>query len=186
MPDAVLTQPERVAVARLQAMLELLPTALDRELAPLGLTSFEFTLLEALAEADEHRLRLSALATRTNATLARLSRVVTSLERKGLVERAACPADARATNAVLTVEGMAAYRQSRRLHAGAVRSLILDGLDDGDVDELARLTFAVLTRLDPQARFGVTADGRSCGADPGGSDQTPVCAADPAPGVGVS
>ncbi len=186
MPDAVLTQPERVAVARLQAMLELLPTALDRELAPGGLTSFEFTLLEALAEADGRRLRLSALAARTNATLARLSRVVTALERKGFVERAACPADARATNAVLTDDGMVAYRQSRRLHAGAVRSLVLDGLDDGDVDELARLTFAVLTRLDPQARFGVTADGRSCAADPASGDDGPACAADPAAKVGDS
>ncbi|PKQ31094.1 MAG: acylphosphate phosphohydrolase [Actinobacteria bacterium HGW-Actinobacteria-2] len=180
MPEVVLTQPERIAVARLQAMLELLPTALDRELAPAGLTSFEFTLLEALAEADGHRMRLSALATRTNATLARLSRVVTSLERKGLVERAACAADARATNAVLTDAGLDTYRESRRLHADAVRTLILDGLGGGDVDELARLTFAVLTRLDPHARFGVTADGQSCGADPGvNSPEVGPCAADP-------
>jgi DNA-binding MarR family transcriptional regulator len=181
MPEVALTQPERVAVARLQAMLELLPTALDRELAPAGLTSFEFTLLEALAEAEHHRLRLSALAARTNATLARLSRVVTALERKELVERAACPADARATNAVLTDLGLRTYRQSRRLHADAVRDLILDGLGDGDVDELSRLTFAVLTRLDPDARFGVTAAGRPCAADPKAEPSEPnVCAADPA------
>jgi DNA-binding MarR family transcriptional regulator len=180
----VLTQPERVAVARLQAMLELLPTALDRELAPVGLTSFEFSLLEALAEAEGNRLRLSALATRTNATLARLSRVVTSLERKGLVVRAACPADARATNAVLTDAGAHAYRRSRLLHADAVRSLVLDGLDGGDVEELSRLTLAVLTRLDPQAKFGVTAAGQSCGADPAdASSEDVACPADPVPVV---
>ena len=79
-----LSQPERVAVARLQALLELLPTALDRQLQSAGVTAFEYTLLEALAESEYRRLRLSALAARTNATLARLSRVVTSLERKGL------------------------------------------------------------------------------------------------------
>lgn len=174
-----LTQPERVAVARLQAMLELLPTALDRELAPAGLTAFEFTLLEALAETEEHWLRLSSLASRTNATLARLSRVVTGLERKGLVERAACPSDGRATNAVLTTAGLSAYRDSRGRHATAVRALVLDGLDDDDVDQLARLTYAVLSRLDPQAKFGVTTDGIACAADPAVVDES-ACPADPA------
>src|SRR5687768_1054603 len=108
----VLTQDQRVAVARLHALLELLPTALDKELAPAGITSFEFTLLEALHDADDHRLRLSALASRTNATLARLSRVVSSLERKDLVLRAACEEDGRATNAVLTDAGEAVFLDS--------------------------------------------------------------------------
>jgi len=181
MSTSVLTQPERVAVARLQAMLELLPTALDRELAAAGLTAFEFTLLEALEEAEDHRLRLSALASRTNATLARLSRVVTGLERKGLVERVACPSDGRATNAVLTAAGVAAYRGSRPLHAGAVRALVLDGLDGDDVNELARLTYAVLSRLDPQARYGITTDGLACAADPAAIPDQGSCPADPTP-----
>jgi len=179
-----LTQPERVAVARLQAMLELLPTALDRELAPAGLTAFEFTLLEALAEADQHRLRLSALASRTNATLARLSRVVTGLERKGLVQRVACPSDGRATNAALTPTGLAAYQDSRARHAEAVRNLVLDGLAPDEVNQLARLTYAVLTRLDPQARYGITTDGIGCPADPrpanGTASEDQSCPADPA------
>lgn len=174
MSTSPLTHSERVAVARLQAMLELLPTSLDRELAAAGLTSFEFTVLEALAEAEHHRLRLSAVAARTNATLARLSRVITALERKGLVERAACEADGRATNAVLTKAGLVAYQESRNLHAQAVRALILDGLGEGEVDDLARLTYRVLSRLDPDARFTVTEAGR-CPSDP-----QPACAADPA------
>ena len=160
-----LSQPERVAVARLQALLELLPTALDRQLQSAGVTAFEFALLEALAESDGHRLRLSALAARTNATLARLSRVVTSLERKGFVVRMPCPADSRATNAVLTEAGEQAYMRSRELHGDAVRLLVLDALDPADVDDLARLTLAMLTKLDPDGRLTVTAD-RDCAADP--------------------
>lgn len=182
MTNSRLTQPERVAVARLQAMLELLPTALDRELAACGLTSFEFTLLEALAESTEPWLRLSALAARTNASLPRLSRVVSGLERKGLVERVACASDARATNAVLTAAGRQAFEQSRPLHARAVRSLVLDGLDAADVDQLARLTLSVLGRLDPDGRFPVTAVGANCAADPAQK----ACAADPAPAEGGS
>ena len=64
MSERRLRYPERVAVARLHALLELLPTALDKRMQPAGLTSFEFTLLEALAEADGGKLRLSALAAR--------------------------------------------------------------------------------------------------------------------------
>lgn len=181
-PAPALTHPERVAVARLHALLELLPTALDKQLAPVGLTSFEYTLLEALAEADAGRLRLSALASRSNATLPRLSRVVTGLERKGYVLRAPCEQDGRATNAVLTDAGRAARAGAAPLYADAVRHMILDGLDDDGVDDLARLTYAVLDRLDPDRRLAITSEGKApaCAADPS-AETAPACAADPAP-----
>lgn len=160
-PAPALAYDERVAIARLHALLELLPTALDKQLAPVGLTAFELTLLEALHEAPGHRLRLSALASRTNATLPRLSRVVTGLERRGLVDRAPCEQDARATNAVLTAAGASAYVRARPVHAEAVRRMVLDGLDEGGVEQLAALTLAILRRLDPDGRLAVT-----CAADP--------------------
>jgi len=169
MSTAALTYDQRVAVARLHALLELLPTALDKELAPAGITSFEFTLLEALHEAESRRLRLSALASRTNATLARLSRVVTSLERKGLVLRTPCEEDGRATNAVLTDAGDAAFLESAGLYADAVQRMVLDGLDDTGVSQLASLSFAILSKLDPDRRLTITADGvdqAECAADP--------------------
>jgi len=164
-PAHALAHDERVAVARLHALLELLPTALDKQLQEVGLTAFEFTLLEALHEADDSRLRLSALASRTNATLPRLSRVVTGLERKGLVVRAACDGDGRATNAVLTDEGEAAYARARGVYAAAVRTMILDGLDPDGVTQLADLSYAILARLDPDAKLAITAEG-ACAADP--------------------
>jgi DNA-binding MarR family transcriptional regulator len=178
---------ERVAVARLHALLELLPTALDKELAPLGVTAFERALLEALAEADDRRLRLSALATRTNATLPRLSRVVTALERKGLVVRMPCEADGRATNAVLTDAGARAYSDSLPVYEKAVRRLILDGLDDGGVERLADMAYAILGKLDPDRRLAITASGRDASPDAQvvdasecGADPAPACDADPA------
>ena len=48
---------------------------------------------------------MTALAPRTNATLPRLSHVVSRLEDRGLVERFPCPEDRRATNARLTEAG---------------------------------------------------------------------------------
>jgi DNA-binding MarR family transcriptional regulator len=159
---------ERVAVARLRALIELLPTALDRQLSSAGVTSFEFTLLEALHAAELGRLRLTALASRTNATLPRLSRVVTGLERKGLVVRAACEEDGRATNAVLTEAGEEAYLQTRPIYEGAVRDMVLSNLDDESVGQLAAISFSVLTALDPDRRLAVTEDGdqAACAADP--------------------
>lgn len=158
---------ERVSVARLHALLELLPASLDKRMSEVGLTSFEFTLLEALAEADHHRLRLSALASRTNATLARLSRVVTGLENKGLVVRAACEEDGRATNAVLTDAGRDRYALARPAYDDAVRTLVLADLSSDDVGELSRLMLTILGRLDPERRLAVTAaGGPECAADP--------------------
>jgi DNA-binding MarR family transcriptional regulator len=184
MSTSALTYDQRVAVARLHALLELLPTALDKELAPAGITSFEFTLLEALHEADGHRLRLSALASRTNATLARLSRVVTSLERKDLVVRTPCEEDGRATNAVLTKAGETVFLDSTGLYADAVQRMVLDGLDDAGVDQLASLSFSILSKLDPDRRLTITAGAaeETCASDPDApSADAAACAADPLP-----
>jgi DNA-binding MarR family transcriptional regulator len=188
MAETTLRHEERVALARLHALLELLPTALDKELSPEGLTSFEFTLLEALSEAEEQRLRLSTLASRTNATLPRLSRVVTGLERKGLVRKAPCPEDGRATNAQLTEKGFQAYRSSRPRYDAAVRRMILDGLDERGVTQLTELTYAILSKLDPDAPkriIGGRADREatgevSCGAALAPA-AAPACPADPVP-----
>lgn len=159
-----LSPSERVAIARLHALLELLPTALDQRLRPAGITGFEFTLLENLAEADGGYLRLSELARKTNATLPRLSRVASSLERRGLAERATCPEDARATNLVITPAGTQTYRHARDLYADAVRKLIFDGLvglpGDG-VEQLTTVAHAILSTLDPAAPATT-----ECAADP--------------------
>lgn len=185
-----LSYPERVAIARLHALLELLPTALDKRLAVAGVTAFEHTLLDALALSDEHRMRLSELARKTNATLPRISRVVSSLERRGLIERAPCAADGRATNAVLTATGLAAHEASQALYASAVRELVLEGLGKlpGDgVAQLTDLTYAVLTSLDADSSRTASFAGDpapDCVADPEPdctADPTPSCAADPAP-----
>ncbi|QIM17684.1 MarR family transcriptional regulator [Leucobacter coleopterorum] len=166
-----LSHGERVAIARLRALIELLPTILDRHLAGSGIHSFEYTLLEALHEADAGRLQLSALAARTNASLPRLSRVVSGLERKGLVVRTTCPNDGRATNASLTSDGERVYLDSTPLYDQALRSLIFDELGSEGTSTLAEITYMILTKLDPGHRFSATDDE---------SDSSTDCAADPA------
>ena len=54
---------------------------LDAQLrADAGLTHFEYFVLAMLSEAPERTLRMTSLAQRTNATLPRLSHVVSRLE----------------------------------------------------------------------------------------------------------
>ena len=103
---SMLSTSERSLVNRLSAVLELLPPALDARLvAVTGLNAFDNAVLATLAAADQETLRMTALASHTNATLPRLSRVVSRLEARGLVGRRQCPSDARATNASLTQAG---------------------------------------------------------------------------------
>ncbi len=91
---------------RLRGVLELLPGVLDAQLRrDADVTEFDYYVLAMLSEAPERTLRMTELARQTNATLPRLSHVVSRLEARGLVERFPCPEDRRATNARLTDAG---------------------------------------------------------------------------------
>ena len=139
---------------RLIAVVELLPGALDAQLRrDSGLTHYEYLVLAMLSEAPDRVLRMTALAARTNATLARLSHVVSRLEGRGLVEREPCPQDGRATNARLTAAGWDAVVAAAPGHVETVRRTVLDGLDREQVRELGVIAGAVLERLDPQGRM---------------------------------
>ncbi len=139
---------------RLVAVVELLPGALDSQLRrDSDLSHFEYLVLAMLSEADDRVLRMTALAARTNATLARLSHVVSRLEARGLVERSACPQDGRATNARLTDAGWDAVVGAAPGHVATVRSTVLDALTRRQVRELGEIAGAILARLDPDGRM---------------------------------
>ena len=92
---------------------------------------------------------MTALAGRTNATLPRLSHVVRRLEDRGLVERSACPQDARATNARLTEAGWRKLRDTAPGHVATVREHVIDALTPVQVQQLSGIADAILKRLDP-------------------------------------
>ena len=76
-----LDEEQRTAWVRLIALVELLPGVLDSQLRrDAGLSHFEYFVLAMLSEAPGRTLRMTVLAARTNATLPRLSHVVTRLE----------------------------------------------------------------------------------------------------------
>ncbi len=149
-----LDQEEMAVWLRLVAITELLPGVLDAQLRrDAGLTHFEYFVLSVLSDAPERTLRMTAVAQRTNATLARLSHVVRRLEDRGLLERFPCPEDARATNARLTDEGWDLVVAAAPGHLATVRARVMDALPRERLALLAELGDEVLARLDPNGKM---------------------------------
>jgi DNA-binding MarR family transcriptional regulator len=135
---------------RLRGVLELLPGLLDAQLRrDADVTEFEYYVLAMLSEAPDRTLRMTELARQTNATLPRLSHVVSRLEARGLVERFPCPENRRAINARLTDAGWAKVQDAAPGHVINVRSHVIDALSDEQIDQLAEIGDAILARLDP-------------------------------------
>lgn len=144
---------ERTAWVRFAAVMELLPGVLDSQLRrDAELTHFDYFVLAMLSEAPERTRRMTQLAAQTNATLPRLSHVVRRLEERGLIERFPCPQDARATNARLTAAGWDKVRATAPGHVATVREHVIDALTDEQVDQLAAIGDAILSRLDPERK----------------------------------
>ena len=88
--------------------------ALDRELgAQHDLSASEFEVLQELRESEECSMRMGLLAERAHLTQSALSRLVTRLERDGLVERVSCAQDRRALFVALTDAGRERYDAAR-------------------------------------------------------------------------
>lgn len=140
---------------RLVAVVELLPGVLDAQLQrDADLSHFEYYVLAMLSEAPDRTLRMTHLASATNATLPRLSHVVARLEKRGLVERLPCPEDRRATNAHLTDDGWEKVVATAPGHVATVRDHVVDALTDEQVTQLDDIASAILERVDPDDRMG--------------------------------
>lgn len=150
---------ERTAWLRFAAVLELLPGALDAQLSrDEALTHFDYFTLAMLSEAPERTLRMTTLAARTNATLPRLSRVISRLEAAGFVERMPCPEDRRATNVSLTESGWDKVVHAAPGHVTNVRETVLDALTASEVRQLSEISAKLLGRLDPEGRMMASGD----------------------------
>jgi DNA-binding MarR family transcriptional regulator len=112
-----------------------------------GLSLSGLELLVRLAAAPDHWLRLSSLASQTGLSLSRVSRIVDTLERRKLVERQPCPADARAINAHLTPAGVELLYEAEQTHRATVQQSFFDHLSVAEVETLA----AVFARFAPGA-----------------------------------
>lgn len=149
-----LTPTELRAWTRLEAVTELLPSALDQQLQrDAALSHYDYLVLAKLSEAPERTLAMTQLAAATNASLPRLSHVAARLESRGLLHRARDARDRRTTLATLTDQGWDTVRSTAPGHVAQVRRLVIDRLSPEQVAQLDEIALAVLTALDPQARL---------------------------------
>lgn len=147
-----LSDEEQRAWRHLAGVVRKLPGEMERQLQrDAGLSHFEYWVVAMLSEAPGRSVQLRDLAEETNASQSRLSHVVKRLEERGWVQREPCPGDARASNAVLTQAGWDKVVEAAPGHVEHVRALVFDGLDAGDVADLARVCATILERLDAPA-----------------------------------
>ncbi len=112
---------------------------LDAELADQGLTTRDYEVLLILGQAPERRLPMSALAEDTMLTRSGITRLIDGLVGGGLIERVACPSDARISYARLTDPGLAKLRRAGAGHVAAVQRLFLTHFDPDELEQLATL-----------------------------------------------
>ena len=150
--------------------------AVDRVLAPLGLTHAQYTVLASL-----HGMRRSGrrpsqrqLADRLGLEPLYISKLARALESAGLVERAADPDDSRAVRLSLTEEGTEAARRAIPVVRGLLEQLLepLGGLDgprtEALTEELKVLLAAPISPTPPPSPTAPTTHGTS-----GTSEGTP-------------
>lgn len=135
-----------LAVVRLMIWL---PWSVDQQLQrDSGLAMVEYQVLAMLSQNPLRTMRMSSLAEVTNASLSRLSRVVTRLEDRGLVRREADPNDGRFTNAILTDDGYRVIVEAAPGHVAEVRRLVIDVLSPEQLRRLGRDAERILARID--------------------------------------
>ena len=99
----------------------------------------DYGVLITLVTAPGLRLRMGSLGAQRMLTPSGITRVVTDLEKRGLVRREPDPADGRAAFAELTKPGLEALRRAQVVHHAAVRELYVGQLTPKKLDRLTRL-----------------------------------------------
>lgn len=114
--------------------------ALDAELvAEQGMTTRDYEVLLYLAQAPERKLPMSALAERTMLTRSGVTRLIDGLVASGLIERVACPRDARVSYASLTGAGYEKLRRAGCTHVASIRRLFLAHFSPEEIEQLSEL-----------------------------------------------
>jgi DNA-binding MarR family transcriptional regulator len=140
---------EQRAWLRLAGVMLKLSPALDSQLQrDSELTHLDYLCLAMLSESEDRTLPMSELAVRTNASLSRLSHVVSKLERRGWVARTPSPHSRRVTLVRLTEDGWQVLVTAAPGHVETVRSLVFEGLEREDVAALERIAGHIVDRIE--------------------------------------
>ena len=140
---------EQRAWLRLAGVMLKLSPALDSQLQrDSDLTHFDYLCLAMLSSTDDHTMAMSELAGLTNASLSRLSHVITKLQKRGWVERRPSPHSKRVTLVGLTEDGWRTLVAAAPGHVETVRGLVFEGLSREDVVALERIAGHIVERIE--------------------------------------
>jgi DNA-binding MarR family transcriptional regulator len=132
---------QEVAVWRsfLRAHARLIRT-LEAELAQAAdLPIASYDVLVQLAEAPDHRLRMTDLAERVLLSRSGLTRLIDRLGRDGLVCREPVPGDARGMYAVLTHAGVDRLRSASHVHLPGIGAHFVQRFNRRELERLGQL-----------------------------------------------
>ena len=111
---------------------------LDAEMqAEHGLSLSAYEVLMFLADAPDHRLRMSEIAARVLLSRSGCTRLVDRLADEGYVTRCVADNDGRGLNAELTAAGLAKISAARTTHHDGIRKFFLSKLTPTDQIALA-------------------------------------------------
>src|SRR3984885_13736414 len=120
-------------------IVKVIPRHLDSDMIKdAGLTASDYTTIMHLSEAPNRELRMSDLATATDLSASRMTRLVDDLQARGLVTKTASSSDARGNVAKLTPRGMAKLKTAWRIHLASVRRRFFDAMDPAAVGGVAK------------------------------------------------
>ena len=131
--------PEELAIwrslqrAQVTIMRKIEAELLERHDLPLA----SFDVLQQLAQTPRQRLRMNDLADQVLLSRSGLTRLVDRLEREGLVERHACPSDARGLFAVLTGSGRRRLEGATPTYHECIRECFLDRIGADELRQVA-------------------------------------------------
>lgn len=112
------------------------------------LSMADFQVLVQLTDRHDERVRMFELARALQWEKSRLSHHLARMQRRGLVDRAGCPEDARGAFIALTPKGRSAIEQAAPGHVETVRELVFDQLSDEDVENLREISERVLSQIE--------------------------------------
>jgi DNA-binding MarR family transcriptional regulator len=144
---AILSPEKRSAWGGFLRAHSLVTKALDADLiASFGIQLSGFEVLSQLDGTDDGRMRMSDVAEGVLLSQSRISRLVSELEAKGLIERQSCSTDSRVVYAAITESGRERLREVANRHFEGVDARFFDGLEPREIELLAELWPRVIER----------------------------------------
>jgi DNA-binding MarR family transcriptional regulator len=109
-----------------------------------GLSSTEYTVLDAMSRQQDRHLRMHEVATVAALSGSAATRLVNRLETRGLIARVLCDDDRRGIYSALTPAGKALLRQATPTHDATLEQALLKAASEPDLKPL------VAALLEPQ------------------------------------